>query len=119
TERRDDYWGNDVFFGGRRAGPRYVVHALYKSNDHYSVALQQGRLDISSTFMPRIWLKHKKGVRSWFDEVPYFQAASMPTLWFNVKHAPLGDVHIRRAMAFSIQYDDIRELAVSGYSDPI
>jgi peptide/nickel transport system substrate-binding protein len=119
TQRRDDYWGNAVLFGGKRPAPKYVVHALYKSNDHYSVALQQGRLDISSTFMPRIWLKQRKGVRSWFDDVPYFQAASMPTLWFNVKHEPLGDVHIRRAMAFSIKYQDIRELAVSGYSEPI
>jgi peptide/nickel transport system substrate-binding protein len=119
TQRRDDYWGNAVFFDGKLAAPKYVVHALYKSNDHYSVALQQGRLDISSTFIPRIWLKRRKGVRSWFDDVPYFPAASMPTLWFNVKHAPLGDVHIRRAMAFSINYRDIRELAVSGYSEPI
>jgi peptide/nickel transport system substrate-binding protein len=119
TVRRDDYWGNDALFGGKRAGPKYVIHPLYKSNDHYSVALQQGRLDISSSFIPRIWLKQKKGVRSWFDDVPYFVPATMPMMFMNVQHAPLGDVHIRRAMAFSIRYDDIRELAVSGYSVPV
>jgi peptide/nickel transport system substrate-binding protein len=119
TVRRDDYWGNDALFGGKRAAPKYVIHSLYKSNDHYSLALQQGRLDISSAFMPRVWLKQRKGVRTWYDEVPYFLPSGIPVLFINARHAPLGDTHIRRAMAFSIRYDDIRELAVSGYSEPI
>jgi peptide/nickel transport system substrate-binding protein len=119
TVRRDDYWGNDVFFGGRRAVPKYVVHPVYKSNDHYSVALQQGRLDASSTFIPRIWLKARKGVHAWYDKVPYFAPGALPMVSINVRHAPLDDVHYRRAMAFAIEYDDIRELAVSGYSEPL
>ena len=119
TERRDDYWGNQVFFGGKRAAPRYVIHPIYKSNDHYSVALQQGRLDASAAFVPRIWLKRKKGVRAWYDEAPYFPPGAMPLLFINVKRSPLDDVHLRRAMAFAIRYDDIRELAVSGYSRPL
>jgi peptide/nickel transport system substrate-binding protein len=119
TVRRDDYWGNDVFFGGRRAVPKYVVHPIYKSNDHYSVALQQGRLDAASSFIPRIWLKQRKGVRTWYDKVPYFSSSAMPVLWINVNNGALGDAHLRRAMAFAIQYDDIRELAVSGYSEPL
>jgi peptide/nickel transport system substrate-binding protein len=40
-------------------------------------------------------------------------------LWVNHLRPPLHDVHVRRAMAFAIQYDDIRELAVSGYSEPV
>jgi peptide/nickel transport system substrate-binding protein len=119
TIRRDEYWGNDVFFGGKKAVPKYVVHPVYKSNDHYSVALQQGRLDASSSFIPRIWLKQRKGVRAWYDKVPYFMPGAMPVLWINHLRPPLGDVHLRRAMAFAIQYDDIRELAVSGYSEPL
>jgi len=119
TVRRDDYWGNDVFFGGKRAAAKYVVHPVYKSNDHYSVALQQGRLDASSSFIPRIWLKEKKGVRAWLDRAPYFAASAMPVVWINHQRTPTNDVHFRRAMAFAIQYDDIRELAVSGYSEPV
>jgi peptide/nickel transport system substrate-binding protein len=37
----------------------------------------------------------------------------------NVTKKPLDDLHYRRALAFAIDYDDIRELAVSGYSEPI
>jgi peptide/nickel transport system substrate-binding protein len=117
--RRDDYWGNAVFHEGKKAAPQFVVHPIYKSNDHYSVALQQGRLDSSSAFMPRIWLKRKKGVRSWFDDPPFFVATSIPMMLINAGHAPLGDVAIRRAMALAINYTDIRELAVSGYSEPL
>lgn len=119
TERRDDYWGNAALHDGKKPVPRYVVHPIYKGNDHFSIALQQGRLDMSSTFVPRIWRKADKGVRAWLDEAPYFEAASIPMLFINVKHGPLGDVAYRRAMAFAINYTDIRELAASGYSDPL
>jgi peptide/nickel transport system substrate-binding protein len=118
-ERRPDYWGNAALFGGKQPVPKYVVHPIYKSNDHFSVALQQGRLDMSSTFVPRIWLKNKKGVQSWFDDAPYFQATGMPMLFLNVKHGALADVAYRRAMAFAINYTDVRELAMSGYSEPL
>jgi peptide/nickel transport system substrate-binding protein len=117
--RNDDYWGNQALHGGRAPAPRYIIHPVYKSNDHFSVALQQGRLDASSAFMPRIWLKRGKGVRSWFDREPFFPSASIPSLFLNVTHQPLDDVRMRRAMAFAVDYRDIRELAVSGYSEPL
>jgi len=119
AERRDDYWGNEALHGGKLPGPKYIVHPIYKSNSAFSIGLQQGRLDMSSTFVPRIWLKEPKGVRTWFDKPPYFLAAAMPMLFINVKHEPLGDVAYRRAMAFAVNYDDIRELAMSGYSEPL
>src|SRR5262249_27058996 len=97
----------------------YVVNLIYKSNENFSVALQQGRLDASICFAPRIWLKHKKGVRSWYDKEPFFVSASIPMMFPNVTHRPLNDVKLRRAVAFAINYRDIRELAVSGYSEPL
>ena len=117
--RNDRYWGNEALHGGKLPGPRFVIHPIYKSNDHFSVALQQGRLDASTTFIPRIWLKEKKGVHAWFDKPPYFPPTGIPMLFINVSRAPLQDVHLRRAMGFAINYTDIRELAVSGYSDPL
>lgn len=119
TERRPDYWGNQAMHDGKLPVPKYVVHPIYKSNDHFSIALQQGRLDMSSTFVPRIWRKESKGVGAWFDKAPYFAASAIPMLFINVKHGPLADVRYRRAMAFAVNYTDIRELAASGYSDPL
>jgi len=119
TVRDDNYWGNDVFFKGKKAAAKYVVHPIYKGNEHFSVALQQGRLDASSTFVPRIWLKQKKGVHAWFEKEPYFPQSVIPMLIVNVEHKPLDDAQMRRAIAFAINYADIRELAVSGYSEPL
>ena len=107
-------------FGGKWGGLKYVIDPLYKSNDHDSVALQQGRLDISSSFMPRIWgLKQKQAPTPGTTRSRNFAPAAMPAIFINAQRAPLGDVHLRRAMAFAICYDDIRELAVSGYSEPV
>ncbi|HEY0463387.1 MAG TPA: ABC transporter substrate-binding protein [Polyangiaceae bacterium] len=117
--RDDTYWGNQALHGGKKPAVKYIVHPIYKSNDAFSVALRQGRLDISTTFVPRIWLKAKKGVRSWLDQQPYFLSSSIPMLIVNHQRAPGSDLHMRRAMAFAINYKDIRELAVSGYSEPL
>ena len=117
TQRDDNYWGNKVFFGGKLAAPKYIIHPIFKSNDHFSVGLQQGTVDTSGSYIPRI--QEKKGVRAWYDKPPYQVANTVPMLWVNFLRHPLDDVHLRRAMAFSINYTDIRELAVSGYSPPV
>jgi peptide/nickel transport system substrate-binding protein len=118
-ERHDGYWGNAARHGGKLPAPRFIVQLIYKSNDHFSVALQQGHIDGSSCFVPRIWLKERKGVRSWYGHEPFFVSASIITLIPNVTRKPLDDVRVRRAMAAAIDYRDIRELAVSGYSEAI
>jgi peptide/nickel transport system substrate-binding protein len=117
--RDDGYWGNNALHQGKRAAPKYIIDPIYKSNDNYSIALQQGRLDASICFVPRIWLKEEKGVRSWYDKAPFFVSSSILMLIPNVTHPPLNDAVIRRAMAFAIDYRDVRELAVSGYSEPL
>jgi peptide/nickel transport system substrate-binding protein len=117
--RDDNYWGNKAMHGGKLPAPKFIIHPVYKSNDHFNIGLQQGSIDISSSFIPRIWLKAPQGVRAWFDKPPYFPPASVPMLYINVTKKPLGDVHIRRAMGFAISYKDIREVAFENYSDPL
>ncbi len=119
VERDPNYWGNDALYGGKLPAPKYIIHPIYKSNDHYSLALQQGKLDVSETFIPRIWLKARKGVRTWYKEPPYFIPGSIPMFVINTQKYPLNDAQFRRAMAFSVNYKDIQELAVSGYSDSL
>ena len=118
-KRRDDYWGNAALHQGRLPKPQYIIHSIYKSNDAFSVALQQGDLDVSATFIPRVWMKVKEGVGTWFDKAPYFVPATIPMLTINCTRYPLSDKRVRRAMAFAINYKDISELAVSGYSPAI
>lgn len=114
-KRRDDYWGK-ALYQDRLPKPQFIIHPIYKANDHFSIALQQGNLDISSTFIPRIWQKEKQGVKTWYSKEPYFVPAAMSMLFINVTKAPLNDKNFRRAMAHAVNYADVKELAFSQYS---
>jgi peptide/nickel transport system substrate-binding protein len=46
--RYDDYWGNRARHGGKLPAPKYIIAPIYKSNDHFSIGLQQGRIDIAA-----------------------------------------------------------------------
>jgi peptide/nickel transport system substrate-binding protein len=116
VKRRDDYWGNAALHGGKLPAPEYIIHPIYKSNDHFAIALQKGNLDASQTFIPRIWLKKKSGVSTWYDKEPYFVPGALPMLLINTTKAPLNDKNFRRAMGMAINYGDLKELAVSGYT---
>jgi peptide/nickel transport system substrate-binding protein len=115
-ERRDDYWGNKALHNGAMPAPKYIIHPIYKSNDAFAIGLAQGELDASQTFIPRIGTKAKDGVGTWLDKSPYYVPGAIPMLILNVTKAPLTDKVFRRAMAAAINYGDVSELAVSGYS---
>ena len=115
-KRRDDYWGNAALHGGRMPAPEFYIHPIFKNNDHFSVALQQGDLDVSSSFIPRIWMKAKNGVHTWYKAEPYFLPGVIPMLRINCTHEPLTDKNFRRAMAYAINYKELKDLAISGYS---
>lgn len=118
-ERRDDYWGNAALHEGKLPAPKFIIHPIYKSNDHFAIALQKGDLDASQTFIPRIWMKKKDNVSTWMEKAPYFVPGALPMFIINCTKAPLNDKAFRRAMAAAINYGDIKELAVSGYSPDI
>ncbi|MDR0330964.1 MAG: ABC transporter substrate-binding protein, partial [Chitinispirillales bacterium] len=118
-KRRADYWGTEALYGGKPPAPEYIIHPIYKNNDHFAIGLQQGKLDASQTFMPRIWLKQKDGVGTWYDEAPYFVPGAIPMIVVNTTKAPLNDKNFRRAMAAAINYADINELAVNGYAPDV
>jgi peptide/nickel transport system substrate-binding protein len=118
-KRRDDYWGNAALYGGRKPAPEYYIHLIFKSNDNFSIALQQGDLDVSMTYIPRIWMKYKDKVGTWYKKEPYFVPGCMPLLIMNHTRYPLSEKKFRRAMASAINYKEIKDLAISGYTPEI
>jgi peptide/nickel transport system substrate-binding protein len=114
--RRDDYWGNKVLHDGALPVPKYIIHPIYKNNDHFAMNLQKGALDASMSYIPRISEKKKDGVSTWYDAPPYFVPGSMHFLYLNNTKAPLNDKNFRRAMAAAISYSDIDRLALSNYT---
>jgi peptide/nickel transport system substrate-binding protein len=118
-KRRDDYWGNAALHQNRMPKPEFIIHPIFKSNEHFSIAIQKGELDFSSNYMPRIWLKAKSGVRTWFSKAPYFVPAVIPMITINCSRYPLTDKTFRRAMAYAIDYKSVNELAFDGYSSDL
>jgi peptide/nickel transport system substrate-binding protein len=113
--RRDNYWGNKVLYDGALPVPKYIIHPIYKNNDHFAVNLQRGTLDASMNYIPRINEKKKNGVGTWYDAPPYFVPGSMHFLYLNNTKAPLSDKKFRRAMAAAIDYAAINRFALSNY----
>lgn len=118
-ERRDDYWGNAALHEGKLPAPKFIVHPIYKSNDHSTIALREGNLDASMTFIARIGDLKKNGVHTWYEDAPYFVPGAMPMIMINTMKEPLNDKRFRRALATAIDYNAIRQFAVSNYTAPI
>ncbi|MCL2206642.1 MAG: ABC transporter substrate-binding protein [Fibromonadales bacterium] len=114
--RRDNYWGNKVLHDGALPNPKFIIHPIYKNNDHFAINLQKGALDASMNYIPRINEKKKDGVSTWYDAPPYFVPGSMHFLYLNNTKAPLNDRNFRRAMAAALDYAAISRLAVSSYT---
>ena len=117
-ERRDDYWGNAALHEGKLPAPKYIVHPVYKNNEHNTIAMRDGYLDASQSFMPRIYNEKKRaaGIHTWFNGAPYYRPGAMPMLMINTLKEPLNDKRFRRAMAMAIDYDALNTFAVSNYS---
>lgn len=118
-ERRDDYWGNAALHDGKKPAPKYIVHPIYKSNEHSTIAMREGNLDASMSFIPRIERKVISGVHTWFSAPPYFVPGAMPMLMINTTKEPLSNKIFRRALAMAIDYTAIRQFAVSNYTKEI
>ena len=117
-KRVDNYWGN-VLYENKMPAPNYVIHSGYKSNDKFNLALKQGLLDISQTFYPQIWKSFKQGVQTWYSEAPYYIPALIPSLLVNHTKKPFNDPAFRQAIARAINYEQIKNLAMYGYTPDI
>lgn len=117
--RNDNYWGTEVF-GGLPA-PRFITHPIFVSNDAGNLAFKNGDVDISQQFIPRVWELWEGGepFKTYLPEIPYFMPGTMPSIAFNVARPGLDNPQIRRALAYSINYAVIAEVAMSNYSVPI
>ena len=117
-KRVENYWGN-VKHEGRAPAPLYVIHSLYTSNNLFNNAMTKGNLDVSSIFMPRIWEKKRDDIRAWSLKEPYHYPGSIPTLFIATTTAPFNDVAFRRALAHAINFEKIKSIAVSNYTDAV
>lgn len=115
-KRVENYWGN-AKHNGKAPAPLYIIHSLYTSNNLFNNAMTKGNLDISSIFMPRIWEKKRDDIRAWSLKEPYHYPGSIPTLFIATTTTPFNDIAFRRALAHAINFEKIKSVAVSNYTD--
>lgn len=117
--RDDNYWGQVLF--GKLPAPKYITHVIYKDNAAGDLAFKSGQVDVSQQFIPQVWKMWEDGapVKTYLKEEPYYVPGSMPSIFFNMSKEGLDNPDVRRAIAMSIDYGKISELAISGYSAPM
>jgi peptide/nickel transport system substrate-binding protein len=119
--RDDNYWGQAKSMFGKLPAPKYIAHPIFKSNDAGNLAFKKAEVDMSQQFIPKVWNMWSDGspIRCYLSELPYYLPASMPSIFFNLSKPGLNNVDVRRAIAYSIDYKKIGEVAMSGYTPDI
>lgn len=115
-ERDDNYWGKELF--GSLPQPKFITHLLFNSNDSASSALKNGDLDYSEDFIPSVWKLWEDGtpIKAYLPEKPYYTPDTLPMIYFNLHKKGLDNVEVRKALAYAINYPEISDKAMNGYS---
>ncbi|HEX2997460.1 MAG TPA: ABC transporter substrate-binding protein, partial [Anaerolineales bacterium] len=105
--RNENWWGIKVF--GKAPAPKRIVDIVNGSNNVALGLVLQGGLDLSNNFLPGVasLVKGGYGIQTYYPEAPYMVSANVATLIINEQKKPLDDVNFRRALAYSIDVNDI------------
>jgi peptide/nickel transport system substrate-binding protein len=117
--RDDSYWGQDVSMWGKLPTPKYLAHVIYPDNDAGSLALRNGKVDVSQQYNPNVqdlWLIDHLPISTYLPEAPYMIGASMPTAFYNLASYGLDNPIIRKAIAIAVDYDKIIAEAITNQS---
>jgi peptide/nickel transport system substrate-binding protein len=117
-KRVDNYWGN-CMHGGKMPPPEYIIYPIFKSNSASNLALMQGDVDLSADFIPQIYNRFKKGIGTWFKDEPFYIPGTIICMLMAITKPPFNDLQFRRAVAYAVNYEQMRNLAIYGYAPPL
>ncbi|WP_114560850.1 ABC transporter substrate-binding protein [Desertihabitans aurantiacus] len=117
--RHDGYWGAAAF----GTPPMTAInHPIFKANQDGDLKLASGEIDASQQFTSQIWKMwedQQRPVGTWLKEAPYHLPGNIPLLIFNTTKPGLDNPQVRRAIAYSIDFANIAQTAMSSYSDTV
>ena len=112
-QRRSDWWATKAL--GLRPAPRYVVDIHNTSNTAALANFQAGNIDLFNNFAPRSAIKGN--FKTFYSKAPFHLGANTTWLFPNTTKKPLDDPQFRRALAYSINMNQILSKAYQGLVD--
>jgi peptide/nickel transport system substrate-binding protein len=92
--------------------PKRIVDIRTSSNNVALGMVLKGELDLSNNFLPGVAEMVNKGyVSTYYAEAPYMLSANTAVLFLNTTKQPMDDAAFRKALAYSINVDDIVNVA--------
>jgi len=122
--RRDDWWGKGVIHTdlpdtGGEPKAKYIGLRQYPTNIAQDIAFLTEQLDLHAGFYDKIWIAMgiNEHINTWYGKkYPYYLGlGGVVEIAFNHLRYPLVEPWLRKAMAYSIDYDEISYVAACGY----
>jgi peptide/nickel transport system substrate-binding protein len=106
-KRNDNWWARKAL--GKNVGPTYIVDIKNGTNAAALGNLLRGNIDLFNNFAPKSAIKGR--FKTYFNGAPYHLGANTTWLFPNTTKKPLDDKQFRRALAFSINMNQIIDKA--------
>ena len=103
--RRSNWWATKAL--GMKMPMQYVVDIHNSQNTASLQNFLKNDIDLSNNFFPGVDKVIGGKVQTYYPKAPYMLSANTAWLVPNTTHAPLNDVAFRKALAMSINIDQI------------
>jgi peptide/nickel transport system substrate-binding protein len=106
-EKNDNWWAIKTL--GLSVAPKYIVDLVNSSNENSLGLVLQGQEDLNNNYLPGIstLLQGGYALHTYYDKPPYHLPANTAWLDINLQKKPMDDLAFRKALAYSINVDDI------------
>jgi peptide/nickel transport system substrate-binding protein len=109
-KKRSNWWATKAL--GLNVGPTYIVDIKNGTNAAALANLLRGNIDLFNNFAPKSAIRGR--FKTYYDKGPYHLGANTTWLFPNTTKKPLDDAEFRRALAFSINMNQILDKAYQG-----
>ena len=107
-KKRDNWWAVDAGLQPSPA-PKYIIDLVNSSNNTALGLVLTGQEDLNNNYLPGVskLIAGGYGLQTYYPQPPYMLAANTAWLVPNTTKAPMNDVNFRKALAASINVDQI------------
>ena len=109
-QRRNDWWATKAL--GLKPAPKYVVDIHNSSNAAAYANFQAGNIDLFNNFAPRSAIGSSR--KTYYDKAPFHLGANTTWLFPNTTRKPLNDPQFPRALAYSVNMNQILTKSYQG-----